>query len=209
MLRIVIVDDHTIIRQGLRRGLTDMTIVGEAGTAEDLFKLLPHLTADVLLLDLSLPDEHGVHVIPQVKALYPHLRIIIFSLFAETEYVRHALKAGASGYVLKTATLKDLNEAIRCVVAGYTYLSPPLNDIDLQMGNLYEKRLSPREEQVLQLIAAGKAMKEIAALLDVSPKTIAAYRARMLEKLQLNSTSALMHYAVSLRLGKLEPDSQF
>lgn len=209
MLRIIIVDDHTVIRQGLRRGLTDMTIVGEAGTAEDLFKLLHHLTADVLLLDLSLPDEHGVHVIPRVKALNPHLRIIVFSMFAETDYVRHALKAGASGYVLKTATFKEVNEAIRCVVAGHTYLSPPLDDIDLQMGNLYEKRLSPREEQVLQLIAAGKAMKEIAALLDVSPKTIAAYRARMLEKLQLNSTSALMHYAVSLRLSKLEPDTQF
>ena len=204
MLRLFIADDHAVIRQGIRRALTDVTIVGEASSARELLQRLPHQMADVLLLDLSLPDQHGVQVIPKVKALSPNTRIIIFSMFAEPDYARFALQAGATGYVLKTAPMKELRDAIRQVVAGNLYLSPPFDELDLHMSAANGKRLSPREDQILQLIADGKTMREIAVMLEVSPKTIAAYRTRLLEKLQLTSTSALIRYAVSSRSGKFQ-----
>jgi DNA-binding NarL/FixJ family response regulator len=196
MFRLFLADDHAIIRQGIKRALTDMTVVGEASTAEELLKGLPKHLCDVLLLDLALPGESGVRLIPQIKALCPHVRIIVFSMFSEPEYARHALEAGAAGYVLKTASMQDLRDAIRQVLAGHSYLSRPFDEQEINEPRPAVKRLSPREEQIMQLIGAGKPMRDIAESLALSPKTVATHRARILEKLQLKSSSDLLRYAV-------------
>src|SRR5690348_10460707 len=132
MFRLFLADDHVIIRQGIKRALTDMTVVGEASTAAELLNRLPRHLCDVLLLDLALPGESGICLIPKIKALCPRVRIIVFSMFSEPEYARHALEAGAAGYVLKTASMKELRDAIRHVIAGQTYLSRPFDEEDIR-----------------------------------------------------------------------------
>jgi DNA-binding NarL/FixJ family response regulator len=128
--------------------------------------------------------------------LCPRVRIIVFSMFGEPEYARQALEAGAAGYVLKTASMKELCDAIRHVIAGHTYLSRPFDEQDIREPRPPMKRLSPREKQIMQLIGAGKPMRDIADCLALSPKTVATHRARILEKLQLKSSSDLLRYAV-------------
>jgi two-component system, NarL family, invasion response regulator UvrY len=196
MFRLFLADDHAIIRQGIKRAVTDMTVVGEASTAAELLNRLPRHLCDVLLLDLALPGESGIRLIPKIKALCPRVRIIVFSMFGEPEYARRALEAGAAGYVLKTASMKELCDAIRHVIAGHTYLSRPCDEQDIREPRPPMKRLSPREKQIMQLIGAGKPMRDIADCLALSPKTVATHRARILEKLQLKSSSDLLRYAV-------------
>jgi DNA-binding NarL/FixJ family response regulator len=196
MFRLFLADDHAIIRQGIKRAVTDMTVVGEASTAAELLSRLPRDLCDVLLLDLALPGESGMCLIPKIKTLCPRVRIIVFSMFGEPEYARRALEAGAAGYVLKTASMKELRDAIRHVIAGHTYLSRPFDEQDIRESRPPMKRLSPREEQIMQLIGAGKPMRDIADSLALSPKTVATHRARILEKLQLKSSSDLLRYAV-------------
>lgn len=196
MFRLFLADDHAVIRQGIKRALTDMTVVAEASTAAELVTRLPTHPCDVLLLDLSLPGESGVRLIPKLRALCPRVRIIVFSMFSESEYARRALEAGASGYVLKTASMQELRDAIRQVVSGQTYLSRHFDEQEISEPRLPVKRLSPREEQIMQLIGAGKPMRDIADSLALSPKTVATHRARILEKLHLKSSSDLLRYAV-------------
>jgi two-component system, NarL family, invasion response regulator UvrY len=196
MFRLFLADDHAIIRQGIKRALTDMTVVAEASTADELLAGLPAHPCDVLLLDLGLPGESGIRLIPSLKRLCPRVRIIVFSMFSEPEYARHALEAGAAGYVLKTASMQELRDAVRQVIAGQTYLSHHFDEQELSSPRPPVKRLSPREEQIMQLIGAGKPMRDIADSLALSPKTVATHRARILEKLHLKSSSDLLRYAV-------------
>jgi DNA-binding NarL/FixJ family response regulator len=202
MVRLFIAEDHKIIRQGIKHGLADVKVVGEACTAEELLHRLPKHPCDVLLLDLVLPDEHGLTLIPKIRALCPLVRIIVFSGFSEPRYARQALESGAAGYVVKTASMKELKIAVQRVVAGHTYLSQPFDEDDIRTRQQPVKRLSPREQQILQLIASGHSMVEIAALLAVSLKTIITHRDNIREKLQLPSVSALLNYAVTDRLGR-------
>ena len=199
MFRLFIADDHAVIRQGIRRALTEIEIVGEASTAKDLLERLSKQPCDVLLLDLALPDGNGIRLIPKIKASCPHVRIIVFSMFSEPEYPRRALEAGASGYVLKTCPMAELSKAIRRVIAGQSYLSQPFDEDDFHLTprGSRAKRLSRRELQVVQFIVAGHSMRDIANVLGLSPKTIMTHRSRIFEKLQLASTSALIRYAVS------------
>jgi DNA-binding NarL/FixJ family response regulator len=199
MYRLFLADDHAVIRHGIRRALPDMVIVGEASTAAELLLRLPVQPCDVLVLDLALPDGSGMDLIPKIKACCPHVRIIVFSMFSEPAYVTHALGIGAAGYVLKTSPLTELRTAIRRVIAGQTYLSASFDEDDLQRRapRPAAGRLSPRELQVLQRLVAGQPIAEIAKTLRVSPKTVATHRARILDKLQLTSTAALIRYALS------------
>ncbi|WP_447986392.1 response regulator [Nitrospira sp. Nam74] len=197
MVRLFLAEDHKIIRQGIKHGLADVKVVGEASTAEELLSRLPKHPCDILLLDLVLPDEHGFTLIPKIKVLCPLLRIIVFSGFSEPRYARQALELGAAGYVVKTASMKELKTAVQRVVAGQTYLSQPFDEDDIRMPQLPVKRLSPREEQILHLIANGHSMVEIASLLGVSVKTVMSHRANIREKLQLPTVSALLNYAVT------------
>jgi two-component system, NarL family, invasion response regulator UvrY len=201
MYRLFIADDHAVIRQGIRRALTDMVIVGEASTAVELLHRLPVHPCDVLILDLALPDGSGMDLIPKIKARCPHVPIVVFSMFSEPAYARHALQVGAGGYVLKTSPMTELRTAIRRVIGGQTYLSSSFDEDDIQHSppRPAAGRLSSRELQVLQRFAAGQAMGDIAKSLGISPKTVATHRARILDKLQLTSTSALIRYALSQR----------
>ncbi|HKN87170.1 MAG TPA: response regulator transcription factor [Nitrospiraceae bacterium] len=198
MFRLFIADDHAIIRQGIRGALTDMVIVGEVSTAAELLHRLPSVPCDVLLLDVALPDASGMDIIPKIKAICPYARIIVFTMFSEPVYARRALGAGAAGYVLKTSPMTELRTAIRRVIAGQSYFSVSFDEDDLQSGppRFASGQLSRRELQVLQRIAAGHTMGDIAKSLGLSPKTIATHRARILEKLELSSTAALIRYAL-------------
>lgn len=198
MFRLFLADDHAVIRQGIRRALTDMVIVGEVSTVAELLQRLPTEPCDVLVLDLALPDGSGINVIPKIKVRCPHVRIIIFSMFSEPAYARQAFKAGAAGYVLKTCPITELRKAIRQVIAGQTYLSSFFDEDDMHDGppRPAAGHLSPRELQVLQRMVAGHAVGDIAESLGISPKTIAVHRARILDKLQLTSTAALIRYAL-------------
>jgi DNA-binding NarL/FixJ family response regulator len=199
MYRLFLADDHAVIRHGIRRALPDMVIVGEASTAVDLLHQLPVQPCDVLVLDLALPDGNGMDLIPKIKIRCPHVRIIVFSMFSEPAYARHALASGAAGYVLKTCPMTELRTAIRRVIGGQTYLSPSFDEDGVQYGSSRPAagRLSPRELQVLQRLAAGQTVADIANSLGVSPKTVATHRARILDKLQLTSTAGLIRYALS------------
>jgi len=199
MYRLFLADDHAVIRHGIRRAFTDMVIVGEASTAAELLHWLPVQPCDVLVLDLALRDGSGMELIPKIKVRCPDVRIIVFSMFNEPAYARHALGVGAAGYVLKTSPMTELRTAIRLAIAGQTYLSPSFDEEDMQCRSPRPAagRLSPRELQVLQRMVAGQSMADIAKALRVSPKTVATHRSRILEKLQLTSTAALIRYALS------------
>lgn len=202
MFRLFIADDHPVIRQGIIRALPDIKVVGEASTAEELLRRLPTHRCDVVLLDLALPDKNGMALIPKIKACCPWVRILVFSIFNDPEYARHALELGAAGYVVKTASLQELRTAVRQVIGGHSYVSFSLDEDAIGTRPARVKRLSTQERKILVLIADGKRLKEMAELLGLSVKTIVAYRARIREKLQLASPSALIRYAVAYRLGK-------
>jgi DNA-binding NarL/FixJ family response regulator len=200
MVRLFIADKHPIIRQGIKRGLADVEVVGEASTAEELLHRLPKHACDVLLLDLVFPHQNGLTLIPTIRAWCPFVRIIVFSMFNEPRYARQALDLGAAGYVVKTASMAELRTAVQRVLAGQTYLSQPLEEDDIHTRRRSVRTLSPREEQILQLIASGQRIRDIAELLGISVKTIKSHQANIREKLYLSSSSALLNYAVTDRL---------
>jgi two-component system invasion response regulator UvrY len=200
MVRIFIADDHQIIRQGIKHSLADCKVVGEARSAEELLHRLPNHPCEVLLLDLALPDEDGLTLVPKVRALCPFVRIIVFSGFSEPKYARQALDVGAAGYVVKTVSMNELRTAVQRVVAGETYLSQPFDEDEIRSCRLPVKHLSPREEQILQLIASGQRIVDIAESLGISVKTAMTHQANIREKRHLSSTSALLNFAVMERL---------
>ncbi|NQT96750.1 MAG: response regulator transcription factor [Candidatus Marinimicrobia bacterium] len=210
MTRIFIVDDHALIREGIKRIILrtdDLKIVGEASGGVELLRALrtDQLTVDVLLLDISLPGRNGIDVLKQVKVIRPEIAVLMLSIMSEEEYAIRALKAGASGFVRKETTPDVLVEAIRKVRSGGKYVSPALADklVDFMLndgpGSLHA-RLSDREFQVLVMIASGKTVSGIAAELSLSVKTISNFRTRTLRKMGMSNNAQLMHYAMENNL---------
>ena len=208
MLKILIVDDHAVVRQGLRLILTegheDATI-GEAGTGEDAVQLVKDANWDVVVLDISLPDVSGLEVLRTIRDLRPRLPVIVLTMHAEEHYAVRALRAGASGYLTKETAPDKLVAAIRKVAAGGRYISEKLAEkliYDLGLGAkaLPHEALSDREFQVMCMIASGKATKEIALELGLSEKTISTHRSRILEKMNMKTNAELIRYAVESRL---------
>lgn len=216
MLRTIIAEDHTILREGLRMLLEqepDLEVVGEAGRGREALELIEKLEPDIAVLDLMLPEMHGLTITEEIKQKGLATRVIMLSMFGNPSYVAHALRAGARGYVLKGADAAQLIQAIRRVVAGKVYLSPPLdertiaeyNDItQTQHLDIYEL-LTKREREVFSLAAHGVSNIEIGRRLQISARTVEIHRANVMRKLDLNSQSDLIRYAVSR--GTLLPEA--
>ncbi|MBA2354980.1 MAG: response regulator [Luteitalea sp.] len=216
MIRIVLVDDHALVRQGFRRILEEeqgLAVVGEAGNAQDGVAMVRQLKPDVVLMDMAMPDANGIHAAREILRERPDTRILVLSMYSDAQYVRSALDAGVSGYILKSALETDLTRAVRAVASGQQYLSPELSSVliralrDRQQApqevDVFDQ-LTPREKQVLQLIAHGKSNKEIAVVLNLSVNTVAVHRSNLMSTLGVHKAAELVLYAV--RKGLVLPE---
>ena len=206
---IVLADDHALVRQGLRRileGADDLEVVGEANDGLELLQLLTRLTPQMVILDIFMPNLRGIEAITEIKTMYPEVKILILTMHRDKEYLYLALSAGAKGYILKEDAPKELFAAIAKVRQDKTYISPYFSDkvVDdlVQIGKRDAKvifeadPLTPREREVLKLVAEGKSSKEIATLLFISVFTVNNHRANIMEKLNLKKATDLVKYAI-------------
>lgn len=203
MIRVMIADDHAIVREGIRQILLetdDLVPSYEAACASDVLdEALAH-RYDVILLDISMPGRGGLDILKQLKAVRPDVQVLILTMHPEEQYAIRALKAGASGYLTKSNAPDELIAAIRKIAGGEKYVTPTLAQklADVLGGDLREpvhERLSDREFQVLRMIASGRTVTQIAEELSLSVKTISTYRARVLGKLKMRTNAELTHYA--------------
>lgn len=212
-IRVLVVDDHKIMRDGIRailKAAGDFEIVAEAESGLDAVQMVKKVRPDVIMMDINLSGMNGIEAATEMLRSNPDLRIMMLSMYDDEHSVVTALKAGARGFVLKRASDQDLVNALRTVAQGGTYLSPKVSDrfFDrIQKGNIDSTtqaaplaELSPREIQVLRLVAEGKTSKEIAVMLDLSVQTIRSYRKAMMKKLNLNNVAGLTQLAISTGL---------
>ena len=202
-IRILLVDDHAVVRQGFKMILAaqaDMEIVGEAGNGREALGLAGQLQPDVIVMDVAMPELNGIEATRRIADLSPRSRVLALSMHKDSVYVREILRAGARGYLLKDSIASDLLAAVRAVARGEGYLSPGVSDAVL---NDYRRHvtdpidlLTSREREVLQMIAEGKTNKEIATVLNLSVFTVDAHRGRIMEKLNLHSVTDLVRFAV-------------
>jgi len=207
MIKILIADDHPIVRSGLKQMLIKepgLVVEGEAENAREIIALVRKRAWDVVILDINLPDSSGMDVLIQLKKEFPKLPVLILSVHPEEQYAVRALKSGAAGCLSKHSPPVELVKAIRKAAEGGRYISASLAErlaLDLQSGEkpLHET-LSPREFAVMCMIASGKRLNEIAEKLFVSPKTVTTYRSRILEKMGMKTNADLTHYVIQNRL---------
>jgi two-component system, NarL family, invasion response regulator UvrY len=207
MLKILMIDDHPIVRSGLKQILSesrDLLVTGEAGTGEEALEKFRHDSYDMVLLDISLPDTNGLDVLAKMKKNRPLVPVLILSVYPEEQYAVRALKSGASGYLSKLSAPEELMKAIKKISEGGNYISQALAEClatDIIHGNrpLHES-LSEREFQVACMIAQGKSVKEIASTLSISEKTVSTYRSRVLEKMKMDNNAQLIRYAIQNRM---------
>jgi two-component system invasion response regulator UvrY len=208
VIRILVADDHPMVRAGLRKVIqeeSDMTLAGEASNAQELMEQLEQQNVDVVLLDISMPGRSGLEVLQEIKHLRPKLPVLVFSMHPEDRYALRALRSGAAGYMTKESPPAELVKAIRKIITGGKYVSPPLAEklaFSLESGSERppHETLSDREFQVMSMIAMGKSISEIAEELSLSVSTINTYRQRVLEKMQMHSNSEITRYALQNRL---------
>jgi two-component system invasion response regulator UvrY len=209
-MKILIVDDHAVILQGLKRILGDEfagASFGEAHDFQQAVDLLRQERWNVVILDIDLPGRSGLDVLRQIKGEHLSSSVIVFSMYPEEQFAVRALKAGASGYVAKDSSSEQLVEAIRKVVGGGKYVSATLAerlaaDLGEERLRVPHEILSDREFEVMRMMAAGKGTTAIAELLSLSVKTVSTYRTRILEKLQFETTSQLIRYAIEQGLDR-------
>jgi DNA-binding NarL/FixJ family response regulator len=211
----MLAEDHTLMRAGLRALLTDIggtEIVGEASNGHEALKKVETLEPDVVLLDITLPELNGLEVAKRVAKDYPRVRVIMLSMHQDPVYVRQALQAGAKGYLVKGADVPELELALRAVMRGDTYLSPA---ISAEVVGEYLRgeeaspsplgALTPRQREILQLIAEGRTTKDIAAKLDLSVKTVESHRAELMTRLDIHDVAGLVRFAI--RSGLISADT--
>ena len=207
-MKILITDDHPIVRRGLKQILDeafDSVTVDEAGDGSTALSKVYEVAYDIVLLDISMPGMNGLEVLKELKKNNPELPVLILSIYPEQQYAIRCLKAGASGYITKESAPDELALAIQRVLSGKKYINPPLADILAQNLNaaatdLPHEILSDREDQIMRLIASGRKTREIANDLSLSIKTINSHRARILCKMGLNSNTDLIRYAIQNQL---------
>ena len=205
MIRVGIVDDHAIVRSGLRQYLADhvdLRVTGEASNGREALELARAGNVDVLLLDISMPDQSGVDALAAIKSRFPDLAVLILSGFSETHYATALLRQGASGYLNKECDPAEIVNAIRTVARGRRYISPAVAELlaDGVAGGADKPAhalLSDRELQVFLRLAKGETIGHMAESMFLSVKTVSTYRARVLEKLKLSSNSDLTYYAMT------------
>lgn len=206
-MRILIADDHPVVRKGLRQmlaGEAGMTVVGEAKSGTEVLDLSRTVEWDIAVLDYNMSGRSGVELVKELKQKYPNRVILILSMYPEERFAIRVLRAGAAGYLTKESAPEELVNAIVRIAKGGKYVSPRLAErlaFELEGGEkpLHEK-LSDREYRVMWMLASGKAVGEIAHELHLSPNTVSTYRARVLKKLQMRTTAELMHYAIRHQL---------
>ena len=210
MIRILIADDHAIIRHGLKQIIEDsgeMRVVAEAGSGGDALRKIRGSECDVVVLDISMPDMSGIDVLKQIHAEKPHLPILILSIYPEDQYAVRLIKAGAAGYMTKESAPSEVVRALLHVAGGKKYISPAVaellaDEVGTSEGKLPHQTLSDREYQIFLLLASARTVSEIADTLALSVKTISTYRSRILEKMRLSNNAELMRYAIDHQLSQ-------
>lgn len=208
MIRVLIVDDHAIVRQGLRRILEEVNgirVGGESANGVEALKMMRSEKWDMVLLDISMPEKNGIDTLKRIMDGDRGAKVLILSMYPEDQYAVRLMKSGASGYLTKEAAPEQLVEAIRKVCAGKKHISPNLAELLLQECSSDSEKspheiLSDREYQVLRLIGAGKKVSEIAESLSLSVKTVSTYRAHILEKMNLKNNAELTYYVIENQL---------
>ncbi len=207
--RIVLADDHVLLRQGLRKlldGVADYEVIAESGDGLELLRLLRTITPHLVILDISMPNLRGIEAIHEIKALQPDARILILTMHKEKEYLSQALSSGAQGYLLKEDADTEFFSAIDKIRNGKIYVSPHFAELlaegwaQVSRGNFSSpvspEPLTTREREILKMIAEGKSSKEIAAVLFISPRTVERHRANLMEKLNIKKATDLVRYAI-------------
>jgi len=196
--RVIIVDDHPLVRVGMRQVLAvpDIEVVAEAASGADALRLLATLECDVVVLDISMPGRHGVEVLRRVTSDHPDQAVLIYTRFPEDQYAVRAIRAGAAGYVMKGADPAELLSAVRRIARGEQHVSPAVSHLLSLQPPSGHTELSEREFEILRFIVAGRSVSAIAADLSLSVKTVSTHRVRILRKLGLASTADLVHYAI-------------
>jgi DNA-binding NarL/FixJ family response regulator len=202
-MRILIADDHTLVRAGLTSliaRLPEMEVVAEAADGRQALRLVRDLQPDIVLMDIAMPGLNGLESAERIHGIHPKVKIIILSMHASEEYVAQALKAGASGYLLKDAATAELEMALKSVSMGQFYLSPAISrqvvDNFLRGGPTGLDLLTPRQREILQLIAEGKGTRDIAETLHLSVKTVETHRAQLMDRLDIHDVAGLIRYAL-------------
>lgn len=218
-IQIVLVDDHTLLRQGLRMLLEqqqNMKVIGEASNGRDAIGMVRQLAPHVVVMDISMPQLNGIDAARQITRDFPMCKVLGLSAYGDQKTVSEALRAGLAGYMLKDVAMEELAAAVQAVYNGQTYLSPKIARVVVSeyvnggngsttLGDHPPRsRLTPREREVLQLTAEGKALKEVATVLGISVKTVETHRRSIMEKLQLFSVAELTKHAVREGLTTLE-----
>ncbi len=202
MTRIVLADDHNLVRAGVRvllEGLPGVQVVGEAADGREAIALIVQHKPDIALLDIAMPGLNGLGAAERVREASPSTRIVILSMHSNESYVAHALKLGVSGYVLKEACIDELPVILRAVMSGQTYLSPGISRqvVEAMVSRASPAEvLTPRQREILQLLAEGKSTKEMAHMLELSVKTIETHRAQIMERLEIHDVAGLVKYAI-------------
>jgi two-component system invasion response regulator UvrY len=208
MKKILIIDDHAVVRDGVKKIFDEHAgevSFGEASNRLEALQLARQQDWDIAVLDLSLGDQSGLEVLKELKELRPRLPVLILSMHSEEQYARRAFKAGASGYITKDSSRTELAKAINKVATGGRYITSALAerlvfDLGRDSDRPPHEGLSDREFEVMRLIASGKTVTQIAELLSLSDKTISTYRARLLEKMAMKTNAELTHYAIRNKL---------
>jgi DNA-binding NarL/FixJ family response regulator len=213
LIRVLLADDHTLVRAGIRNLLQsfgDIDIVAETGDGRDALELIQAHQPDVAVLDIMMPGLNGLEVAARASKEWPHLRILILSVHAHEECVSQALRAGAAGFLVKDAAVSELEIAVRALARGDTYLSPAVSKLliaDFLHGGATHaslEHLTPRQRQILKLAAEGQSSKEIAHTLQISVKTVENHRTHMMDCLDIHDLASLTRYAI--RVGLVNSD---
>ena len=207
-MKVLIADDHPVVRQGLRQMLaveSDLTVVGEARNGQEVVELSRRVPWEVAVLDYNMPGKNGLELIKELRQRYPGRAVLVLSMYPEDRYAVRALKAGAAGYLTKQSAPAQLLSAIRQVQQGRKYVTPAVaeelaQNVDRDTEQPLHQTLSNREFQTLCMIASGKSLTDIANQMSLSVKTVSVYRARILEKMRLKNNAELTHYAIKNQL---------
>jgi len=210
-VRILLAEDHALVRAGIRSllaSVADLEVVGEAGDGREALAILEKIPADVVILDITMPGMNGLEAASRIAERWPATKVIILSMHSNEEYVSRALRAGAAGYLLKDAGTSELEAAIRAVVRGQTFLSAAVSRRGVAdgatQGPTALEALTPRQREVLQLIAEGHSTKGTAAVLGLSVKTVETHRTQLMQRLAIHDVAGLVRYA--MRAGLINPD---